>query len=216
MHVELFLNDLIASKLENVEMSFVAKILTFDRVKMRATIRPMLSATTQSGENATRKTVNTPDLQDVPVELIYAGGFYVRPDYSKGDLVRVSCYASSIQQPIESDLRTESRANRFQLNYCTVSSGIVPKGKPVPSEWSTISGLIIGKSGIHISFDASGVKVKGNFQVTGNISATGDISAANVNATGDVVVGTGPTAISLRNHKHLSSSPGNPTGPAIP
>lgn len=216
MHFELFLNDLVAAKLENVEMAFIAKIIEFDRVKMRATIRPMLSATTRSGENQSAKTVNTPDLKNVPVELLYANNFYIRPDYARGDLVHVSCYASSIQQPVDSDIRTESRANRFQLNYCTVTSAVMPKNKEAPPEWGAEAGLIIGKAGVYISFDASGVKVKGNFEASGDIVATGDISAANVSAAGDVVAGVGPTAISLRNHTHLSSTAGNPTGPALP
>lgn len=212
MHVELFLNDLIALKLEAVEMAFVAKIVTFDKAKMKATIRPMLFAQFQKGEDDAPEQSNVPDLQSVPVELLYAGGAYIRPDYKEGDFVHVSCYASAIQPPLDSNQRANSRSLRFQLSSCTVTSGLVPRGATLPAEWASQSGLIIGKAGVYISFDATAVKVKGDFNVTGDFVATGDISAANVSASGDVKAGL----ISLKNHTHLSATPGNPTGPALP
>lgn len=212
MHFELFLNDLIASKLETVEMSFVASIVTFDKAKMRATIRPLLVSTVTGAELKKPDIVSVPDIQNVPVEMLYGGGFYIRPDYAFNDLVHVSCYGSPIQAPVESDGRANSKVMRFQLNSCSVTSGLIRKGVTVPAAWSSQAGLLIGKGGVYISFDATSVKVKGNLNVDGDIVATGDIDAVNVSASGDVTAGL----ISLKNHTHLSGTPGNPTGPALP
>jgi hypothetical protein len=213
MHFELFLNDLIASKLEAVEMAFIAKIVTFDRVKMRATIRPMLFAQFSTGENKRPEPVNVPDIQNVPVELIYAGGAYIRPDYKEGDMVHVSCYASPIQQPIDANTRVNAKKLRFQLSSCTVTAGLVPKAVTVPAEWSNEPGLLIGKNGIYISFDSASVKVKGNLSVNGDITVTGDVNASgDVSAQGDVKAGL----ISLKNHTHTSGAPGSPTSPPLP
>jgi hypothetical protein len=124
-----------------------------------------------------------------------------------------------MQPPVDGGARSNTKALRFQLNSCSVTSGLVQKSAQVPAEWASQSGLLIGKSGSYISFDGSLVKVKGNFEVEdgdlvvgGNVTVDGDVTADNVDVTGDVTAGL----ISLRNHKHLSAAPGAPTGPAIP
>ncbi len=204
MHVEMFLNDLIASKLEVVEMSFVAKIQTFNKATMRATITPMLFGEFTNAENKAPVVSKVADIQNVPVELIYAGDAYIRPDYQAGDLVHVSCYASNSKGPIDGGVRANAKALRFQLNSCTITCGLVPKNASVPASWASESGLLIGKGGVFISFDEESVKVKGNLAVEGNIIADGDIEA-----TGDVVAG----GISLRTHTHISGAVGTPTSP---
>lgn len=207
MQFEMFLNDLIASKLEAVEMSFVAKILTFNKAKMTASIRPMLFGAFSASESEKPTVVNVPDMQNIPVELLYAGGAYIRPDYKNGDLVRVSCYASAVSPVINGGVRSNSKALRFQLNSCTVSCGLVPKSATVPSTWAEKSGLLIGKGDVCISFDEQSVVIDGNLNVDGNITATGDIEA-----TGDVKAGP----ISLLNHTHTSGTAASPTSPPLP
>ena len=58
---------------------------------------------------------------------------------------------------------------------------------------------------------SSGVKISGDLEITGDVTVGGKIDS-----TGDVTSGSGPTAISLLLHKHVSAAPGSPTGPSIP
>jgi len=214
MYFELLIQDAILAALERVEMSFVAEILTFDKTTMRATIRPRLFAEVKDAQSGKREKQDIPDIQDVPVEMIYAGGYYIRPVYATGDLVHVSCYASATKPAIDGNTRANAKLLRFQLSNCSVTGGLVPKGTTAPAGWSE-AGLVIGKGGKYIALSDAGVKivgnvnVQGNVAVTGDVSVTGDLSAANVNASGDVKAGP----ISLRTHVHISGTAGSPTSP---
>lgn len=192
---EKFLVELIDRKLEKVELAFIAKIITFDKKNMTATIRPQLKATTE--ETGLKLDSNTIDIQDVSCEFIFAGAAYIRPEYKKNDLVKVSCYASSIQQPIESDKRTDMLFNRFQLSYCTVTSGIKPDKLLPPASFDAESGLLIGLGTKFIVFESTKIRVEGDLEVNGNINASGSI-----NATGDIIAGPTGTRVKLLTHVH--------------
>jgi hypothetical protein len=220
MYFELLLQDAILATLERVEMSFVAEILTFDKATMRATIRPRLFAEIKDAQSGKAEKQDIPDIQDVPVEMIFAGGYYIRPVYATGDLVHVSCYASATKPAIDGNTRSNAKLLRFQLSNCTVTGGLVPKGTSAPAGWSE-PGLVIGKGGKYIALTDTGAKIvgsinvqgdvtiTGNLSVDGDVSVTGDVSAANVSATGDVKAGP----ISLKTHVHISGTAGSPTSP---
>lgn len=201
------LNAWLEDQLGRVEMSFTAKIVTFDKAKMRATIRPQLFCYSQESLAEEKQVVNTPDLYDVPVEMIYAGDeCYIRPEYKKGDLVTVSCYASPIDEVVVGKARANSKQNRFSFSSATVRSGVIQKDQTVPDSWASKAGLLIGRGSNYIWFDGSSVRVQGDLIVSG------DVEAANVTATGDVVAGT----VSLKLHTHSGVTPGSgASGPPI-
>lgn len=194
---EKFLVELIDQKLEKVEMAFIAKIIVFDKKLMTATIRPQLKATTE--ETGVAKDSETIDIQDVVCEFLFAGGAYIRPEYKKNDLVKVSCYASSIQQPIESGVRTNILFNRFQLNYCTVTSGIKPAKFIPPDSFNVEDGLLIGKDSIFIVFEDTKIRVEGDFDVQGDLSVSGKIDA-----DGEITTGLPGIRVMLSTHVHAS------------
>lgn len=196
------LNAWLDDRLGQVEMSFLAKIVTFDKEKMQATIRPQLYSNAQDGVDDPKTVMNTPDINNVPVEMIYAGdGCFIRPEYKKNDLVSVSCYASPIDEVVVGKARANSKKNRFSFSSCTVRFGVLQSGQIVPAAFAGKSGLLIGRGSNYIWFDGSSVRVEGDFKVNG------DITADNVTATGDVVAGT----VSLKTHIH-TAAPGTPSG----
>lgn len=192
---EKFLVELINKELQKVEVAFIAKIILFDKVQMLATIRPQLKAVTE--ETGIKLDSDTIDIHDVPCEFIFAGGAYIRPEYTKNDLVKVSCYASSIQQPIESGKRTDILFNRFQLNYCTVTAGIKPDKFVPPTSFEAESGLIVGKGTKFIVFEATKIRVEGDFDIQGDLSVSGKIDAG-----GEITTGPSGTRVMLSTHVH--------------
>jgi len=142
MSLSQFLQDLINENLSKIEQGFIAKIVSFDKETMRAEIEPLLEFTTEI--SGTAKTVKAPNIKDVPCEIIYAGGYYVRPVYQKDDLVNCQLKSSNINKPIDADIRADSQNNRFSLSYCTVTGGVLPKDFTSPEEWGSRDGLLIG------------------------------------------------------------------------
>lgn len=201
------LNAWLDDRLGQVEMSFLAKIVAFDKEKMQATIRPQLYAFAQDNTAEAKTVMNTPDVNNVPVEMLYAGdGCFVRPDYQKGDMVSVSCYASPIDEVLIGKARANSKQNRFSFSSCTVRFGVLQKGLTVPAAFASKSGLLIGRGTNYIWFDGASVRVEGDFVVNG------DITADNVTATGDVVAGT----VSLKTHVHSGvTTGGGSSGPPV-
>lgn len=201
------LNAWLDDRLGQVEMSFLAKIVTFDKEKMQATIRPQLYSNVQDGVEDAKTVMNTPDVNNVPVEMIYAGdGCFIRPEYKKGDLVSVSCYASPIDEVVVGKARANSKKNRFSFSSCTVRFGVLQSGATVPTAFAAKSGLLIGRGANYIWFDGSSVRVEGDFTVNG------DITADNVTATGDVVAGT--VSLKLHVHSGVTTGPGM-SGPPV-
>lgn len=201
---EKFLVELINKELQKVEVAFIAKIILFDKVQMLATIRPQLKAITE--ETGIKIDSDTIDIHDVPCEFIFAGNAYIRPEYKKDDLVKVSCYASSIQQPIESGKRTDILFNRFQLNYCTVTAGIKPDKFTLPASFGVESGLLIGLGTKFIVFEATKIRVEGAFDVQGDLNVSGKIDAG-----GEITTGPPGTRVMLSTHVH--SGIGSPPTP---
>lgn len=201
------LNSWMDDRLGQVEMSFLAKIVSFDKDKMQATIRPQLFSNVQDGVDDVKTVMNTPDINNVPVEMIFAGdGCFIRPEYKRNDLVSVSCYASPVDEVVIGGARANSKKNRFSFSSCTVRFGVLPKGATVPAAFAGKSGLLIGRGANYIWFDGASVRVEGDFVVNG------DITADNVEATGDVVAGT----VSLKTHVHSGvTTGGGSSGPPV-
>ncbi|MCH7928818.1 MAG: hypothetical protein IID03_12695, partial [Candidatus Dadabacteria bacterium] len=140
-----FILDVIARQSEKIEQGFIAEIVSFDKKTMRAEIKPLLEYTTEANGKANKKTIETPNVENVPCEILYAGGYYIRPVYQKGDKVNCALKSSNISKPLDSGIRADTGDNRFSLSYCTVTGGVVPKNFTPPAAWDAKDGLIIGK-----------------------------------------------------------------------
>lgn len=213
MALETFLYDLINKELEKVEMGFVAKIITFDKVEMRAEIKPMLRAKIEEDGADNPKLIDAPNLTNVVVQMLFAGGVYIRPHYKVNDLVWVTCAASSPSQPIDSDIRTDTLKDRFALNYCSVIAGIIPRQFTPPTSWGLLNGLLIGTGDdnfIQIE-EGSNIKIKGDLDIDGDVNVLGTIDGTTI--TGSVDVLSGPLGISGIAHTHTET--GTVTGPPM-
>ncbi len=223
-----FLQALIAHEIRHIEIGFVAKIVSFDAKTMLATIKPMLKGVTEEAGKDKPNTILTPDIEDVPVQIVFAGSCYIRPDYLKGDLVKVACTGSSIDDPIDDDVRADTMdVDRFSLDNCVVTGSVVPKNADTPAAWGN-SGLLIGKGASFIRFTDLFVEiegdlvVKGNLIISGNIIGSGSIQVQNITALQDITAGQNVIAttgdviaggVSLKTHTHpVILAPGE-TGP---
>jgi hypothetical protein len=149
MHVETFLQEFGELLLQKVEMAFPATIMEYNKNKETATIRPMLFS--KNGPDAS-DIVDMPDIKDVPVER----PFGIKPNYKKGDLVRVSLYASSIKQAFQ-NTRANQLADRFSFSYCSVSCGL---------KYSIVEGH-------YIWFDDTAANVSGLLKVSNDVVVNG-------------------------------------------
>ena len=137
--------DAIFRHTEKIEEGFIAEIVTFNKKTMRAEIKPLLEYTTEARGKSNKRTIETPNIPNVPCDIHYAGGFFIRPDYKKGDLVDCALKASNISKPLDSGIRADTGNNRYSLSYCTVTNGVIPKNFTFPTAWDNEDGLLIGK-----------------------------------------------------------------------
>lgn len=130
------LNELVDEKLREVYQGFPGQIDQFDKNKMRAAVIPLLSTETPDGEFA------YPVLSDIPVNFIFAGGFYIRPDYQKGDFVWITWSSYDYDDALDELVRPET-FKRFNMASATVAGGIVSDKFNPPSQFND-AGLLLG------------------------------------------------------------------------
>jgi len=230
MNAELagLIKDYVDKVLRGILIGCVASIERHDLATMRADVKPLIMFT-PAGQTAQS---NYAIIPDIPVLFIFAGGYYIRPEYKRGDLVWVT-FATYDISPSLSGRNTDGDGDVFPRESAAVVQGIAKKGWSPPSDFSA-SGLAIGSldgkasflisSGVITakidSFEIEGdVSIKGNIEtegdltVTGNVTSTGKISAdLEVEAHAAVPA----TSVKLGTHTHTSTAPGNPTSPPTP
>jgi hypothetical protein len=183
----------------------IGRIESHDTTTMRADVKPLLKYTA-SGETTER---DYKVLPDIPVLFLYAGGFYIRPKYKKGDLVWVTFATHEIKQGLKG--RSDSTGGRlFSMENAAVEHGIAKTGWRAPSQFSE-AGLLIGHEDGNLYFQITEdkVKVKGDFEIDGDLKTTGKIEA-----DGEIAAmnQTPATAVKLSTHKHSYTD--TPAGPA--
>jgi hypothetical protein len=149
----------------------IGRIESHDTQKMRADVKPLLQYTT-SGKSTSQ---DYKILPDIPVLFLYAGGFYIRPEYKKGDLVWVTFATHEIRQGLNG--RPDSTSGRlFSMENAAVEHGIAKTGWTAPSEFSE-SGLLLGHEDgdLYFQITKDKVKVKGDFEIDGDLKTTGKI-----------------------------------------
>lgn len=130
--------EAIVKEVQRVEQGLVGLISSFDKETMRADVKP-LQADPAVGNSAP---VPLPVLPSIPVSLIYAGDFYIRPNYQEGDMVWVSFATRDIASSLRGE--TLERSKRvFDLSSASVAYAIAPTDWTPPAEFSE-DGLLIG------------------------------------------------------------------------
>jgi len=162
--------DGIKKIMSQVEISFVAKIISYDNQKMTAEISPLLKKDTQ--ENATAPIVSTPvpNIKDVRIERSPG----MRPDYKAGDLVKVVVSANPIDEAIETGLPINIGQHMFNLSFCTITGRVNPKTFTAPSHYSN-AGLILSEDpNFYINFKTDQIFFMGKGVFNNNIEVKGN------------------------------------------
>src|SRR4030042_2650698 len=142
MDFEPFIKDLIRESLKRIEISFVAKIVSFDKAKMRATITPQLQITNTDGSGKVLPPSFYPNFNNIPVQLIYANGFFIRPDYAVNDLVNCVVPASSTKLAVDDKIKPNQNQKGFDLTNCYITGAVLPTDFSFPTEFASKSGLL--------------------------------------------------------------------------
>ena len=132
-----FLRDLFKHNLSDIKQGMVCLIESFDGERMRADVKPLMKIKGDTKEE------DLPILPDIPVCLINGGADYMRPDYSKGDMVWVTFATNDIDNSLEGSTRTES-GKLFDLANASVVCGVAEEGWSHPTEFSK-PGLLMGR-----------------------------------------------------------------------
>lgn len=180
-----------------------------DFTEMTCSIQPSIQGVI-SLEDGTTQNVNLPVLIHVPIVFPSAGGFTITMPLAVNDEVLVVFSSRAIDSWWASSgigVPVESRMHDLSDGFCIPGPKSVPKVIP---NISTTGAQIRNNAGTtYVEISASGaIKL---------VSPTAINITGNLTVTGDVVAGEGTIdQISLLTHTHISSTPGNPTGPPLP
>lgn len=176
------LEKMIERKLSDAHFSLPAEVVKYDSTKQMASVQPLLKQrTVDSIDN------NLPVINNVPVFMPRASGFFIHIPIKKGDKVTLFFSDYSIDgwlqdgnKSLDTDVRNHSLNDAFAV--------------PMINYWSSpISGcnaddFVITNGSVDATF-----KKNGTLDITGNVNITGTLTA-----TVDCVGG----GISLKGHTH--------------
>jgi hypothetical protein len=156
----------------------IGKIDKFNKQKMRADVQPLFYSTS--------KGVRTDHaiIPQAPVQFLYSGGFYVRPDYKKDDLVWLSYATFNIENQLKDQFESTEGATNHE-HALSVVSGLALSNWQAPDEFSK-DGLLIGhKDGglwlqvtdSEINGEGTKLNWKGDLAIDGKITATDNIES---------------------------------------
>ena len=133
----------------------IGRIESFDNKRMRADVQPFLEYTASGESSATKFAV----IGDIPVQFLFAGGYYIRPDYVKGDLVWVTYATFSIEHGLSNTFDNTS-GSIFSRENASVANSIAAENWNAPAAFSD-PGLFIGhKDGTFIHVKPDEIKLK--------------------------------------------------------
>ncbi|MDV6235830.1 Gp138 family membrane-puncturing spike protein [Leptospira ellisii] len=146
----------IHNNLSKIQIGLPGVIESFKPEEMTANVRIPFK---KEDENGQAKTF--PVLSGIRVGTYWAGDFYIKPDYKRGDKVWVSFSTHDISDAIRG-VESVTSDSLFDLQSACVVSGY--KGKTdLPASTSNLAGLVIGhKEGRSlIQLDGDRIKIQG-------------------------------------------------------
>lgn len=213
-----FLRDYLNEFTRQIQLGLICKIEKFDKEKMRADVQPFMKIKNKLDEETTY-----PILSDLPVQFIYAGGFYIRPMYERGDIVWVSFSTYDISEGLNETSRTESERTFSMENAC-VSHAIASSKFKTPAEFSSEDGLIIGEGGgnSYMVYSKDDIKMKFNSGATEVIFSSDEIkmkfnsgateikfSSTGIDCDSEVTANKKILPIALSTHKQVFTGMGS-------
>jgi len=172
----------------------VCIIQSFDKQKMTASIKPLGKKRDQD------TTQDWPIISNVPVSFLQMGaGEFIRPDYSRLDLVYAAWANRDIKGPLKGENNDEP-PTLFSAENAVVLGSVFKTASIAPGAFGN-SGLLIGSDGAYVQFFAGLIKI-------GSASAVqpfvlGNFLEAHLQAQ----------KASFDAHFHTSAAPGAPTTP---
>lgn len=187
-----FLDDFMDNKLLSLHTSFLGKLEKVNLPKMRADVRPLIQLRDKA------QTINYPTIQNVPLGFVNSGGFYIRPHYTVGDFVFISCSEVSLSKMLD-ERNADEIDNRHEFGNAFIVTSMATSKFVTPTNFVGGTGLQIGhKNGAHMIFEANSFTMV--FGVTKIIFDAGGVRAEIAGFTVD-----------LFTHQHPGSA-----GPPIP
>jgi len=217
------LNDFFDRRSRSIIIGCIGKIEKHDLSTMRADVKPLIKYTAAGDTIASDFAV----IPGIPVMFLYAGGYYIRPEYQRGDLVWVTFATHNIAQGL-TGRSDEAEGATFNRESAAVVSGVAPANWAQPTNF-TQSGLLVGhKDGntvlrltdSEVIVKADLIKFEGDVEFNGNIDVEGDVGVnGGVSATdsiesdSEIKANASVAAINLSTHTHNYTD--TPAGSAI-
>lgn len=134
-----FMNGLSSNIIGGIHSCMLGKIDKFDGKKMKADIIPLVRDVDKAGEKEDIEL-----LIEVPVSLVKAGPFVIRPPYKEGDIVLVVFADNDIDNVLLSgDVSDPNSTREHSLDDAIVVGGVMPFTTELPGEH--LDDLIIAK-----------------------------------------------------------------------
>lgn len=192
-----FLRDLLASALDQQEITVRGRIESFDKQRLTATVK--ILAQKQKPDGSAQ---DYPLLSGVPVMApALGGGFFIRPAYERGDQCLVAFSLRDVYGPARG-LISPSVAGSVLHNAVVV--GGLKSATLNPSDWSE-DGLLIGHKDGDAYAKFADNEIKFVFGSTEIVMDAQGLRAVVGGATFDLVT-----------HKHTTGAPGGRTSPPTP
>ncbi len=141
-----FLSDMLQHFGESVQIGMVGKIQSFDKLKMRATVQPLLRKQNAAGESS-----QLPILANVPVAFVATGKYFIRPIYETGDLVWLTFATHDIFASLKGAPALTSDQIFGVQNACVVN-GLLRSGGSIGGDIDDASGMAVGAQDMFLEF----------------------------------------------------------------
>ena len=125
-------------EVNRIEVSFFAKVISYDKKAMTADILPLLKY--EQKPNST-DTISRDSQEIKGVRVDREPG--IRPIYVKGDIVHCVIAASPIDEPIENERNSNILKHKFNLSFCTIKGKVKKKTFTAPSQYDSEDGLVL-------------------------------------------------------------------------
>ena len=211
------------STLSNLNTMLPGVVQSYDPARNRAVVRPTLPKQLADG-----RTLDAPDVFEVPVAWPAAGGAIMTMPVKPGDGAMLLFAARSLEGWLSGDDRAPLDPRQFDLSDAVAILGLRATGVSAdpdaveilfdgskvrlePGGISRIQGATLHiemSAGVHIATPTT--THEGNIAQTGNFNQNGNFGTqGRVDAVGDIVAGT----VSLKTHVHTASGGSGLGGP---